>query len=163
MAGTGAGDDLDAVERALERLLRLNASRKVHSRRAAAAGVVISQPGFVLLRRLQEDGPLSLGELARLTDMDPAATGRQVRQLERDGLVAKSTSEGDGRVTVVRVTARGAEVRRRLAVVGGRHMEDVLAGWSPTDRGRLATLLTRLVDDFRSVHYRAEVEEEQAG
>ena len=157
------GEDLDAVERALEQLLRLNASRKVHSRRAAAAGVVISQPGYVLLRRLQEDGPLSLGELARLTDMDPAATGRQVRQLERDGLVAKGTSAGDGRVTVVRVTPRGAEVRRRLSVVGGRHMEDVLAGWSATDRSRLATLLSRLVGDLRSVHYRSEVEEEEAG
>ena len=157
------GEDLDAIERALEQLLRLNASRKVHSRRAAAAGVVISQPGLILLRRLQEEGPMALGELARLTDMDPAATGRQVRQLERDGLVAKTTSAGDGRVTVVKVTPKGADVRRRLAIVGERHMEDVLGAWSTTDRTRLAALLSRLVDDLRSVQYRSEIEEEQAG
>lgn len=148
------GEELDAVERALERLLRLSASRSVHARRAAAARVEISQPGFVLLRRLQEHGPMSLGELAQATDMDPAATGRQVRQLEAGGLVATSTLPEDRRVTVVRVTARGADVRRRLAEVGGRHMEDVLGAWSSRDRVTLARLLDRLVDDMRSVHYR---------
>lgn len=158
------GEELDAVERALERLLRLSASRKVHARQAAAARVTVSHPGLVLLRRLQEEGPMSLGELARLTDMDPAATGRQVRQLEDDGLVAKATAPYDGRVTVVRVTPKGAEVRRRLAEVGGRHMEDVLGRWSSRDRVTLARLLDRLVDDLRSVHYRASDEpQEQTG
>src|SRR5581483_7752424 len=68
-------DDLDTVQRALETLFRLNASRKVHARQAAAAGVVVSQPGVTLLRRIDDAGPSSLGELARLTHMDPAAAG----------------------------------------------------------------------------------------
>jgi DNA-binding MarR family transcriptional regulator len=148
------GDDIDAVGRALEALFRLNASRKVHARRAAAAGVTISAPGFVLLRRIQEDGPLSLGELARRTDMDPAAAGRQIRQLERDGLVERLASAGDGRVTNVSVTRAGAEARRRITDVLDRHMEDVLDAWSPADRADLARLLTRLANDLRSVHYR---------
>ena len=156
------GEELDAVERALERLLRLSASRNVHARRAAAARVDISQPGFVLLRRLQEDGPMPVGELAQLTDMDPAAAGRQVRQLQARGLVATSTLPQDRRVTIVRVTPRGADARRRLADVGGRHMEDVLGAWSSRDRVTLARLLDRLVDDMRTVHYRA-TEEERAG
>jgi DNA-binding MarR family transcriptional regulator len=156
------GEELDAVERALERLLRLSASRNVHARRAAAAHVDVSQPGFVLLRRLQEDGPMSLGELAQMTDMDPAAAGRQVRQLEVRGLVATSTLPEDRRVTVVRVTPRGADARRRLAEVGGRHMEDVLGSWPSRDRVALARLLDRLVDDMRAVHYRT-AEEERAG
>ena len=153
------GGDVDALVEALEQLLRLNASRNVHNRRAAAAGVAISQPGFALLRRLGEDGPLPLGELARRTDMDTGATSRQVRQLEQDGLVVKRTDAGDARVTVVQVTPAGTAVRRRLATVGTRHMEDVLDRWSATDRTRLATLLSRFVDDLRSVHYRAEAEE----
>jgi DNA-binding MarR family transcriptional regulator len=158
------GEELDAVERALERLLRLSASRNVHARRAAAARVDVSQPGFVLLRRLQEDGPMSLGELAHVTDMDPAAAGRQIRQLEARGLVVTSTLPEDRRVTVVRVTPSGAEARRRLAEVGGRHMEDVLGSWPSRDRAALARLLDRLVDDMRAVHYRVTAEhEEKAG
>jgi len=69
-------DDFAGIEAALDHLLRLNASRKVHARRAAAVGVVISQPGLLLLRRLDEHGELSMGELARLTAMDPAAARR---------------------------------------------------------------------------------------
>ena len=144
----------DAFSRPLERLFRLNASRKVHARQAAAAGVVVSQPGFVLLRRILDQGPLPVGELARLADMDPAATGRQVRQLEQDGLVRRSQSRADGRVTVVRATPRGREVWRRMNEVGAHHMEDVLRTWSQADRAELARLLDKLVDDLRSVHYR---------
>ena len=103
------GAQMEAIECAIERLLRLYASRKVHARRAAAAGVVISQPGFSLLRRLREEGELTLGELARLTQMDPAATGRQIRLLEEEGLVMRG--EGFGR--------RSGD-RRRSHVEGGR-------------------------------------------
>jgi len=155
------GDD-DAIERALEQLLRLNASRKVHARQVAAAGVRISAPGLALLRRIQEEGPLPLGELARRTEMDPAATGRQIRALEVEGFVHRGPSAEDGRVTVVRVTPAGRDARRRIGEVVGSHMDGVLATWSATDRAELARLLTRLVDDLRSAQYRALVEE-QAG
>ena len=154
-------EDFGTIERALEQLFRLNASRKVHSRRAAAAGVAISQPGFQLLRRIQEEDGLQIGELARLTDMDPAATGRQVAQLEHDGLVTREKASGDGRAVIVRVTPRGAQVRRSLSLVAERHMSDVLSGWSPEDRRRLAALLPRLVDGLRTVAYRGETAEDE--
>jgi DNA-binding MarR family transcriptional regulator len=111
-----------------------------------------------LLRRIQEEGPLSLGELARRTEMDPAATGRQIRQLEDEGFVQRGPSAEDGRVTVVRVTPAGREARRRIGEVVGSHMEGVLATWSAPDRADLARLLTRLVDDLRSAQYAALVE-----
>lgn len=85
--------ELGTIERALEQLFRLNSSRKVHHRRAAAAGVVISQPGFQLLRRIQEEDGLQVGELARMTEMDPAATGRQINQLVEDGLVTRQGTQ----------------------------------------------------------------------
>jgi DNA-binding MarR family transcriptional regulator len=159
--GTGE-HGLNTIERSLEQLFRLNASRKVHSRRASAAGVVISQPGFQLLRRIQqEDGP-QIGALARLMEMDPAATGRQIGQLEADGLVIREKDSDDGRVVLVRVTPAGAEVRRRLGLVAERHMSDVLSGWSEADRRRLADLLPRLVDGLRQVAYRSETPDPEA-
>ena len=153
---------LGAIERSLEQLFRLNASRKVHQRRAAAAGVVISQPGFQLLRRIQEEDGIQIGELARLTEMDPAATGRQIGQLEADGLVTRNKDSDDGRAVLVRVTPAGAEVRRRLSLVAERHMSDVLSDWSDTDQRRLADLLPRLVDGLRQVSYRSEPSESDA-
>ena len=147
-------DELEPIERALEQLLRLNASRKVHTRRSAAAGAVISQPGFQLLRRIEEGDGLQIGELARRTGMDPAATGRQVAQLVEDGLVTREKASEDGRAVIVRITPRGAEVRRSLSLVTERHMSDVLSGWSAADRRRLAQLLPRLVEGLRAVAYR---------
>jgi DNA-binding MarR family transcriptional regulator len=148
-------EELGKIERALEQLFRLNASRKVHTRRAAAAGVVISQPGFQLLRRIQEEDGIQIGELARLSEMDPAAAGRQVAQLEEDGMVTRKRATDDGRAVIVRVTPLGADVRRSLSQVAERHMSDVVSGWSANDRRRLAQLLPRLVDGMRNVAYRA--------
>jgi DNA-binding MarR family transcriptional regulator len=152
----GEPDDLTSIERSLEQLFRLNASRKVHQRRAAAAGVAISQPGFQLLRRVLGPNGIQIGELARLTEMDPAATGRQIAQLEADGLVTRERDSDDGRAVVVKVTAAGAEVRRSLSKVAERHMSDVLASWSEVDRRRLAALSPRLVESLRQVSYRSE-------
>lgn len=150
----GTGDDLASVERALEQLFRLY-NRRMHSRQSAAAGVVISRPGLVLLRRLYQDGPLSLGQLATLTDMDPAATGRQVRQLEHQGWVTSEPSPEDARTTVVTITSEGRKVRQRMDDVMRRHTADVLADWSANDRRTLGRLLTRLVEGFRTMSYRS--------
>jgi DNA-binding MarR family transcriptional regulator len=146
--------DYDTLERAIAQLLRLNSSRKVHAQFAAAAGTAMSQPVAVLLRRIAEHGPLSLGEAAALTHMDPAATGRQIKELEREGLVVRGPSMQDGRVTVVRVTEKGADVSSRFIKVWQQHMEDALQGWSKADRTTLAKLLTRFVEDLRSYRYR---------
>jgi DNA-binding MarR family transcriptional regulator len=150
----GAGD-IDLLQRSLEQLLRLNASRRVHAKQAAAAGVVISLPGYLLLRRIHEDGPVSLGDLARMTEMDPAAAGRQVRQLEDEGLVTRAAREGDGRVSLVTVTVKGAAARRRIAGVLDAHLSDVLERWSIPDRHQFAVLLDRFVEDSRATPYRS--------
>lgn len=159
MATGEAGDRGDAelvIERALEQLFRLHASRRVHRRRSTAAGVDVSQSGFQLLRRIPADGGMQVGELARRSEMDPAATGRQVGLLEAEGLVTREKVAGDGRAVLVRVTPAGAEARRRLTSVAERHMADVLAGWPAADREQLAGLLPRLVDGLRDVAFRSE-------
>ena len=156
---TSLDGDYDVLEQAIGQLLRLNSSRKVHARFAAAAGVVMSQPASVLLRRIDEHGPLSLGEAAALTHMDPAATGRQIKVLEREGLVRREPSETDGRVTVVRATREGAALSRRLSKVAQQHLQDTLAAWSGPDRKALAHLLSRLVDDLRVNRYREATDE----
>lgn len=147
-------EDVVAAERALERLFRLNANRKAHMKQAAAVGADVTRAGYAVLRCVDEAGELSLGEVARQCSMDPAAAGRQVKALELDGLVERGEGADDARVTVVRLTAAGHDVYRRIVAVRTRHMTDVLAGWSPADREALARLVDRLVDDLRAVPFR---------
>ena len=152
---TGPVDvDLARTQRALEQLDRLRANRNGHAGLTAASGVDLSRPAYALLRRIDEHGPLPLGELARSTGMDAASTGRQVRKLEDLGFVVRVPSAADARVVFVEATARGVEARRRIADVLDAHLRDVLDQWSPDDRRALGELLQRLVDDFCDIQFR---------
>jgi DNA-binding MarR family transcriptional regulator len=147
-------DDVVGAERALERLFRLTVSRKMYSRQSAAVGAVVTRAGYAVLRSVDQAGQLSMTELARECSMDPAAAGRQVRALEEDGLVARSTDADDARVTVVRLTPEGAAVYRRIVEVRTTHLDEVLSGWTPEDRAALTGLVDRLVDDLKAVPFR---------
>lgn len=146
-------ESVQQIQRHLELLLRMSASRRVYAQQAAAADVALSQPAYVLLRRIAQDGPLPMGELARRTHMDAGATARQVGQLERDGLVRRYASGDDGRVSLVVATPAGTRVHQRVGSVLHGHMVGVLARWSEKDRREFARLLGRFVDDLRATNY----------
>ena len=147
-------DDVGAIQRGLEQLDRLRASRNGHAGLTAAAGVDLSRPAYALLRRIDEDGPATLGDLARATGMDAASTGRQVRRLEELGYVERAPDAVDGRVVTVSITPAGRDARGRIAEVLEAHLRDTLGRWSESDRHMLGELLTRLVDDFRDIQFR---------
>lgn len=148
-------EDVAAAERSLERLFRLTVNRKLHTRQAAAVGAVVTRAGYAVLRCLNDEEALTLGELARECSMDPASAGRQVKTLEDEGLVAREVSGDDARVVLVRLTERGMDVYRRIVAVRVQHTADVLSAWSPDDRATLVRLVDRLVDDLRAVPLRA--------
>lgn len=142
------------AEQSLERLFRLAANRKVYARQAAAVGAVVARPGYALLRSIDEVGEIAMGDLARACSMDPAATGRQVRALEEDGIVERIAGSGDGRVVVVRLTDEGREVYRRIVEVRTSHLAKVIADWPERDRAELVRLVDRLVDDLKAVPFK---------
>jgi DNA-binding MarR family transcriptional regulator len=147
-------DEVAAIQRGLEQLDRLRASRNGHAGLTAAAGIDLSRPAYALLRRLDEHGPATLGDLARAAGMDAASTGRQVRRLEELGYVERAHDATDARVTTVSITHEGRDARRRVGEVLEAHLRDALGRWSATDRRVLGDLLQRLVDDFRDIQFR---------
>jgi DNA-binding MarR family transcriptional regulator len=151
--------DTAAAEEALERLFRLTGGRKMYARQSAAVGVLVTRAGYAILRSLSEAGPISTGELARLCTMDAGAAVRQVKALEDDGLVTRTTHDDDARVTVVALTDAGAEVYRRIVEVRTDHLDEVLAEWPAGDRAELTRLVGRLVDDLKAVPFRPRLKE----
>lgn len=147
-------DDVGAIQQGLEQLDRLRASRNGHAGLTAAAGIDLSRPAYALLRRIDEHGPATLGDLSRAAGMDAASTGRQVRRLEELGFVQRAPDAADGRVITVTITAAGRDARQRIADVLEAHLRDTLGRWSAADRRQLGELLTRLVDDFRDIQFR---------
>jgi DNA-binding MarR family transcriptional regulator len=147
-------EDVVQAERALERLFRLTANRKMQPKQTAAVGADVSRAGYAVLRCVEAAGELTLGDIAAECAMDPAAVSRQVRVLEVDGMLRRATHEDDARVTVVTLTPTGRKVYRRIVEFRTSYMTEVLAGWSAADRDTLARLVNRLVDDFTSVPFR---------
>lgn len=145
--------DVESIQGALWSMVRLYSSRRAFSRWSAASGVLVSQPAFELLGRVEERGPVTLGELGRLAHMDPSAVGRQVRMLEELELLERGPHDSDKRAVRVAITPRGKEVRERVASAGARHLAEAVGQWPPEDRAELARLLTQLVSELRSRSY----------
>lgn len=76
----------------------------------ADSGVKLTQ--FSLLRAIQRNEPAPIGLLAEVQELDRTTLARNLRPLERDGLVTLAATSSDQRVTEVRLTAAG---RRAIA------------------------------------------------
>lgn len=104
----------------------------------------LDRAGYLLLRTLDEAGPLSINSLAERVGLDGSTVTRQVATLLRDGLVERRVDPGDRRCCRVIPSGHGrrvmAEVQRRRT----ERMDQLLTGWSAEDRADLARILTRL-------------------
>jgi DNA-binding MarR family transcriptional regulator len=139
----------DELRLGLHRLQRLLSSRRAFSNLADAAGVDLSQQSAEVLGALGGDGAQPVAEVARLARMDVAAVSRQLRTLEERQLVRRRPSPNHRSVVLVETTARGRRLAQQIDVVRRRHLEEVLAGWSPPERAVLGALLLRFVDDLQ--------------
>jgi DNA-binding MarR family transcriptional regulator len=113
---------------------------RVYDRALEPAGIRTSQ--FSILARLLEEGPLSVTHLAGRLAMDRTTLARDLRPLERRGLVAISVG-ADRRVRMAELTAAG----RRL-------VDEVRPLWKQVQRDVRAQLgadrVARLMDELRA-------------
>ena len=93
-------------------LLRAASRRTTAVYDAALKPLGIGVAQFSLMRRIERAGIASLTELARLAELDRSTIGRNVRVLERMGLVAETAAD-DRRETAVALTEAGRETLRR--------------------------------------------------
>ena len=110
----------------------------------APHGLRISQ--FAVLNRLRRAGPLSLQALAADLVLDRTTLGRNLRPLERDGLLAIEADPADRRVRRLVVTAKG--VALVLAALPAWHdaQRRFEAGFGADDSAALRTSLNRLTE-----------------
>lgn len=78
---------------------------QAYDRILAPCGLRTSQ--YSLLNRLAQSGPRSIQALAREMGLDRTTLGRNLRPLERDGLVAIGVDPQDRRGRALRITPQG--------------------------------------------------------
>ena len=86
----------------------------------AASGLRTTQ--FSVLAKLRRLGPMTINALAAEMVMDRTTLGRNIRPLERDGLIAVEKGRRDRRSKELRLTEAGA-ARFRAAVKGWVHAQ----------------------------------------
>lgn len=112
-------------------------------------GIVMDRPSLTVLVTLRMAGTsLRVGEIAaRMQVVGPHVT-RLLHELERRGLVRRTTDPHDQRARLVELTPEGGEVAGRYlgAVLGW--FTDAIDAWSDEDRDTFGRLLARFVDDL---------------
>ena len=120
------------------------ASRKVtaiYDAALAPAGINVAQ--YKLLRIIDRAGPVSLTGLGRLAELDRSTIGRNVRLLQRLGLV-RAVPAADQREASVALAEAGRRVLRESAPLWDRAQSRIEAALGHEPAAHLRTLLQSL-------------------
>lgn len=149
MKSTRKLDSVDSISATLARIVRLSVSRSAFARQASAADTGLSQPSYILLRVLIDEGPLPMGRLASIAHMDVGMTTRRVQALVDAGLVTRRADPSDGRVSVIDTTVDGERAAGALHEVRRDHLARALSDWSAAELQQFERLLTKFLSDTK--------------
>lgn len=141
------------VERELAVLSRQPGMGLFGDSKASTARDLVDRGTYVLLTRLEEDGPLAIREIAEAFGLDVSTVNRKANACAADGLLERIPDPDGGMARKFRVTALGRsrlDCYRDWARSG---LERVLEGWSDEDLEALASALDRLnrsIDEVRA-------------
>jgi DNA-binding MarR family transcriptional regulator len=130
---------VDVLE-GIERELMLIARHHVMGKRR---GDGLERSGYLLLTRLEVEGPMTIGQLAEAFRLDTSTVNRQVAALLRDGDAERIADPDGGLARKLRITIAGAERLAGEREVHCRGLEQVLASWDEGERRELYAVLTR--------------------
>jgi DNA-binding MarR family transcriptional regulator len=104
----------------------------------------MSRASWGVLRRLDEQGALTQAVLTQQLRVDAAAVTRQVKQLEREGLVTRWSAPEDNRYTLVALTEAGQRYVATKRPRRSRFDELVLDGLTADEVDALARGLAHI-------------------
>ena len=104
----------------------------------------VGRQHYAVLASLAEDGPASQAELGRRLWLDRSDTHAIVSDLERSGLIQRTTDPADQRRKVVTITAAGKRTLKQLQRRIQSAQEQILEPLGAEEREQLIALLTRI-------------------
>lgn len=121
-------------------------ARRAEQTRLGGVGQVrnsMDRAAYLLLNRLDREGPMGVKALAASMGIDSSTVTRQVAPLVDTGLVKRTSHPEDGRAVVLQLSPRGAT--RLEEVRGSRRqlMAELTEDWQPEEREQFCSLLTR--------------------
>lgn len=117
----------------------------------------MDRAAYLLLNRLDLEGPMGVKALAAGMGIDSSTVTRQVAPLVDSGLVKRTSHPEDGRAVVLQLSPRGASRLEQVRSSRRELMELLTDGWSEEDRTAFCTLLTRFNVALHGVQHAGQV------
>ena len=141
--------EIDRLETAVSQMAHLLSRTRRHDEIRLSSGVELDRAAIVVLRTIDEHGPLRPAEVAELLLVDRPHITRQIQVLDHDGLVRVSKDPRDARARVVEITPAGRIAAQQLRDASRDAVARALGDWNPDDLATLGGLLADLVTSFR--------------
>lgn len=122
------------------RLLHKLTERAANERLQAELGITAT--GARLIAAVSADGPFSVADLARRTNLDKSQASRAADALIRRGFMRREASEIDGRLVLISLTARGHALNREVMLLAYNWDTHLCASLGDKER----TLLNRAIE-----------------
>lgn len=141
----GRDPDLARIHEFVDLIGAAARSPRQRRRILQASGAPVAPASLTVLQLLGRRGSAAPSDLARWLDLDASTVSRQLRPLEENGLVIRSTGDTpDRRVARFTLTDSGRRILANVHEVGEHDLEVALAGFNAADRRTLGDLLERL-------------------
>ncbi|MEE1817224.1 MarR family winged helix-turn-helix transcriptional regulator [Streptomyces sp. NPDC004288] len=103
----------------------------------------MDRAAYLLLNRLDQEGPMGVKALAAGMGIDSSTVTRQVAPLVDTGLVKRTSHPEDGRAVVLQLSPRGLARLEEVRSSRRQLMAEVTDGWTQDERESFCSLLTR--------------------
>ncbi|GHJ35307.1 MarR family transcriptional regulator [Streptomyces sp. TS71-3] len=121
-------------------------ARRAEQTRLGGVGQVrnsMDRAAYLLLNRLDNEGPMGVKALAASMGIDSSTVTRQVAPLVDTGLVKRTSHPEDGRAVVLELSPRGHARLDEVRSSRRELMAQLTDGWDAEEREQFCTLLTR--------------------
>lgn len=134
---------------AIATAIRQSTTRLARRVRAIRSAGALSTNKISVLSHLRRHGPSTPGDVAAADRQQPQSLTRVFAELERDGLVARSTAADDRRQSIIAITEAGTEELLRDVAERDAWLAEALSGLTETERQvvRLAAALMEGIAD----------------
>src|SRR2546428_7896201 len=121
-------------------------ARRAEQTRLGGVGKVrnsMDRAAYLLLNRLDHEGPMGVKALAEGMGIDSSTVTRQVAPLVDSGLVKRTSHPEDGRAVVLELSPRGKARLEEVRSSRRELMAQLTEDWSADEREQFCTLLSR--------------------
>lgn len=121
-------------------------ARRAEQTRLGGVGQVrnsMDRAAYLLLNRLDKEGPMGVKALAASMGIDSSTVTRQVAPLVDTGLVKRTSHPEDGRAVVLQLSPRGLSRLEEVRSSRRQLMAELTQDWQPEEREVFCSLLTR--------------------